>query len=196
MDVSVVLGQWCIYEPLTHLFFSFIQAVVIASLLCTWGVSDSFLLLNSTKNALQHSYSELHALPLLPVHAKALLMETTSDGKAKETPLYTLPVWKHPVLLHRILTLSLSRLRASSGDKRLIRFLMRAGPSLQSSSHREQGVASAIWRHKPSSPKSCSWILAQSLAALVLPHLRLWEAEAQRHLWTHLLTRLAPNLLG
>lgn len=67
----------------------------------------AILLSNSVKNTSQHSYSYLPTFSFLPVHAKALLMET-SDGKAKETPPYTFPVWKHPLLLHLILTLSLS----------------------------------------------------------------------------------------
>jgi hypothetical protein len=53
-------------------------------------------------------------------------------------------------------TLYLPGVRASHGDKHLIRFLMRAGPSLQSSSQWEQGMVSAILPHKPSFPKSCS----------------------------------------
>lgn len=82
---------------------------------------------------------------------------------------------------HPMPTLHPPWFRASHENKLLMRFLIRAGPSLLSSSHWEQGVDFVTGPHNPSSPKSCSRILAQATAALMLLLFRLWEAEKQHH---------------
>lgn len=72
---------------------------------------------------------------------------------------------------------------------------MRAGPSLLSSSHWEQLVDSLIRPHNPSSPKSCSCILAQAVAALILSLFLLCKSETQYHAWTPSPCRTVPKRL-
>jgi hypothetical protein len=113
----------------------FIQAVVTTSLLCT-----TFLLLNDIGNRLWDASTFTCYLP----------DENMRQNGYRDTSLpISCPAAPMP-------TLYLPGVRASHGDKHLIRFLMRAGPSLQSSSQWEQGMVSAILPHKPSFPKSCS----------------------------------------
>lgn len=171
------LGPWCRSTPLTHSTHppthSFPPPLPARG-------RDSFFLLNCIKNDAGQSCLSPHTFSPLPARIRALRstprvpMKTTPD---RQRSYGDGPPWPASAPCCLGPTWGPSARWASLGDKRRRRFLMRAGPSLQSSSHREQGVAPAAGPHKPSSPKSCSWIRAQALAALTLPHLRLCRTE-------------------